>query len=161
MQQQGRLTTSSVNRECKSPIRDFDGNIVRWEHDLVPTGDFTSKAKYPTRIERMALETAITPGHRHGIHIALERLAQIKPIGSSEAKQTTVLSYLTYDMVSEGISEFVVSELCSYYRKIPVYTESDRFFPDSGDFLERAKSRMKFYKSALQAVIEAEDIEGD
>lgn len=110
----------------------------------------------------MALETAITPGHRHGIHIALERLAQIKPIGSSEAKQATVISYLTYDLFKDGVSEFVVNELCSEYRKRTTDgITTDRFFPDSGDFLAAANRRMKLYKSALQAVIDAEDVERD
>lgn len=159
MQQQGRLTICSVNREGRVPIRDYDGNIVRWEFDLVPTGDYTAKASDPTQDERMALEIAITPGHRTGIHVLLERLAQIKPIGSSEAKQATVVSYLTYDLVQDGVSEFVVSELCTEQRRKSVYEESDRFFPDSGDFLASANRRMKSYKAALQAVIDKQEQE--
>lgn len=157
MQQQGRLMISSVNREGRSPIRDYDGNIVCWEFDLVPTMDFTAKVSDPTQDERMALEIAITPGHRSGIHVLLERLAQIKPIGSSEAKQATVVSYLTYDLVQDGVSEFVVSELCAEQRRKPVYELTDRFFPDSGDFLASANRRMKSYKAALQAIIDKEE----
>lgn len=157
MQQQGRLTISSVNREGRSPVRDYNGNIARWEFDLIPTGDFTAKVSDHTQDERMALEIAITPGHRTGIHVLLERLAQIKPIGASEAKQATVLSYLTYDLVQDGVSEFVVNELCTEQRRKPVYEEGDRFFPDSGDFLASANRRMKSYKAALQAVIDKND----
>lgn len=154
MQQQGRLTISSVNREGHVPIRDYDGNIIRWEFDLVPTGDYTAKVSDPTQDERMALEIAITPGHRTGIHALLERLAQIRPIGASEAKQATVVSYLTYDLVQDGVSEFVVNEICTEQRRKPVIVPADKFFPDSGDFLASANQRMKSYKDALQAVID-------
>ena len=154
MQQQGRLKISSVSKEGRTPKRDYNGEIYGWEFDLIPTGEFTAKALDPTQDERQALEIAITPGHYLGIQKAIEQLAQIKPIGSSAAKQTTVISYLTYDLHDECVSEFVVQELCKEYRKKPILSEKDRFFPDNGDFLSEANRRMKKYKAAYQAIKE-------
>lgn len=156
MQQQGRLTISSGTRGGQVPKKDYDGNIYGWEYDLIPTGQYTAKVIDPTQAERQAIEKTLMPGHKRGIHAALEKLAQIKPIGSSDAKQATVISYLVYDLYQDGISEFVVNELCAEYRKKPVHQPKDRFFPDHGDFLLEANYRMNKYKSVLTAVIESQ-----
>lgn len=147
-----------MNKPGQSPKRDHNGQIYGWEFDLIPTGEFTAQVIDPTQNERQALETAIAPGHKRGIQAALERLAQIKPIGSSDAKQATVISYLTFDLHEDRVSEFVVQELCKEYRKKPVHDQKDRFFPDHGDFLLEANYRMKKYRAALNALIDNQSV---
>lgn len=144
MQRQGRLIFSSVTRESRSPKLDHNGKIYGWEYDLEETGEFEAKITGATDEDRAALAEAIRPGHKRGIQQALEHLAQIKPIGASETKQSTVISYLTYDLHQDGVSEYVVTELCSEFRKSMAHT----FFPDYGVFYNAATERMKKYRTA-------------
>jgi hypothetical protein len=127
------------------PRKDHDGNIYGWTYDVQETGGFVSKLDNPTAEELAALKQAIAPGSKEGIHSALEILAQIKPIGSSDVKQATRISYLVFDLLDEGVSEFVVHEICRDYRK----NAENRFFPDHSEFLEKARLAMNKYRSAL------------
>lgn len=149
MQQQGKLTISSVKHEKKIPVRDTDGEIIRWEFDLVDSGKTEISVSDLDLSEIEALKFAASPGHKSGIHAAIERLAQIKPIGRSDVKQAVVISTLVFDLVKMGASEIAVVEVCTEARRS---TESD-FFPKFGQFLDAVEARMNVYKTAyLQAL---------
>jgi hypothetical protein len=146
MQQRGSLTISSEVKSISMPLVDFNGDVYGHEFDVIRTGEFKISLNNPSKEEIAALRLACIPGHKMGIQNLLEHLAQIKPIGRSGVKQATVIAFLCCDLVDEGVSEFVVNELCREWRK---QTES-KFFPDHGDFLASAISRMKEYKAALR-----------
>jgi hypothetical protein len=152
MQRQGRLTISSETRTGQSAKVDADGKTYGWEFATIETGRYLVKKNNPTQSDIEALALAIAPGHRHGIQTHLEHLAQIKPIGASNVKQSTVIAYLTRDLCDAGISEFVVSELCEEHRKAKEF----RFFPEHGVFFDKAKSRMKKYLTAYEFAIKPE-----
>ncbi|MDP9195199.1 MAG: hypothetical protein M3O22_00245 [Pseudomonadota bacterium] len=101
--------------------------------------------KNPAPEEVRALEGATAPGTKQGIHRALEILGQIKPVGKSDVKQSTVIAYLVFDLVDEGVSEFVVNEVCREYRRDP----ESPFFPNGAEFLKKACQAMKKYQAAL------------
>lgn len=145
MQRDYRLKISSETRGVEKPMIGHDGEIYGWEYDLEETGHILVHLKDPTEAEVNALALAVMPGSKDGIHIALERLAQIKPIGKSEVKQATVLSALVYDLHDEGISEYVVNELCREYRR-----STAEFFPNSGQFFQSARQRMAGYVAAFE-----------
>lgn len=148
MQQRGSLTTSSVTKSVSLPVRDDDGNVYRWETGIEVVGqNVTVNGASPAEIA--ALSQAIIPASRTAIQTHLEHLAQIKPIGASDTKQATVLSYLVYDLHEHKISEFVIAEICKAYRHDP----DNRFFPDSGKFLQAAKRRMATFREALDQAL--------
>lgn len=149
MQQQGKLTIYSEKVEKKVPILDTDGEIIRWEFDLVETGKTDISVANLDDFEIQALKFAAFPGHKYGIHREIERLAQIKPIGRSDVKQEVVISTLVFDLVKIGASEIAVVEICTEARKSK---ESD-FFPKYGKFIDAVEARMNVYKTAyLQAI---------
>lgn len=154
MQQQGRLTISAETEIRSVPVKDFNGEIYRWEKDYVETGRVIAKVKDITEFEESALSVALIPGEKKAIHAALERLAQIKPIGRSEAKQSSVISYLVHDLLDEEISEFIVNELCRRYRR-----STEVFFPNSGDFFQAAVARKKELKLAVDEIEKGEMLE--
>ena len=147
MKQRDSSTICSVTGGVSVPQKDANGDIYGWQYESVETGDYEVALIDPTDEELEAIGNTVVPGHKRGIQSALERLAQIKPIGRSEVKQSTVIGYLSFDMFEEGISEFVVNELCKEYRQ----SEENRFFPDSAEFLNKAKRRMKKYQAIYQA----------
>lgn len=128
---------------------DYEGNIIRWETDLVENGEVSVLTKNLSAEEIGALKIATAPGSKQGIHKAIEMLAQIKPIGKSEAKQETVISYLVHDLYQEGISDFVVGKLCGEYRR----STDSPFFPQYGEFMDSAKRQMDIYRKALISAI--------
>lgn len=135
------MTVCAVTRQANVAQRDNDGNIYAWEYESVETGEYDVTIVDHTEKDIEAIKNTVTQGHKRGIQSALERLAQIKPIGRSEMKQTTVIGFLSYDLFEEGVSEFVVNELCKEYRQ----SESSNFFPDTAEFFNKAKRRMKKY----------------
>lgn len=134
-------------RMVSIPKQDWDGNVYDWDYDYQKTGDYKITLKDLTPEDIKTLEAAITPGNKAGIHTALERLSQIKPIGSSQVKQNMVISYLCADLLEIGVSEFVVNEVCRDYRR----NTDSKFFPDHTEFLKEAKQLMKKYKTAYEA----------
>lgn len=135
------------------PKKDNEGHTYGWYLDCEETGEYEAMVSAVTPQEIQILSEIIIPGTKLGIHKALEMLAQIKPIGSSEAKQATVLSYLAYDLIDEGISEFVVNEMCKNYRR----STDCRFFPDHSEFFQKAIREMKKYKAAYEAATNLEN----
>ena len=153
MKQRNSLTVCAETRGINIPQKDSRGDIYAWESSSAETGNYKVTVTDPTDEEIEAIKNTVIAGHKRGIQNALERLAQIKPIGRSEIKQGAVIGYLSFDMFDEGISEYVVNELCKEYRQMdeddPAYS---RFFPDSGVFYNKAKERMKKYQSIYQAL---------
>lgn len=145
MKQRGSLTVCSKTRGISIPKKDFDGNIYGWETDVVKDG-FNVVVYDSLPEEIRALELATMAGDRSAIHKILEHLSQIKPIGKSDIKQTTRISYLVYDLVFYKISEFVVEELATEYRR----NQNQTFFPDHAEFLNKAIDKMEIYKTALE-----------
>jgi len=148
MQQRGSLTLSRKTRSIQTPKKDYEGNVYGWETDLEDIGVAVALIS-ATPEEVGALRIATTPGNKKNIHQKLEHLAQIKPIGNSDVKQTAVIGYLVYDLLSYGISDLVVEEICTEYRR----TTDKRFFPDHGWFLTAARDRFKSYTLALEQAL--------
>ena len=156
MQQQGLLTICAVKKSGTKPKLDYNGNIYDQEFYVEETGDFESVIHQDLNENQIqALEITIKKPSKQAIHKAIEHLAQLKPISSSHIKQSTVISYLVYDLIDENISDFVVYEVCKKYRRS---TES-RFFPDNAEFLKQAKILMKKYKSAHEVLQKKENNE--
>lgn len=155
MQQDGSLKICSEKRDTRIPVRDYDGNIYAWEFDTVETGNFLVEIKDITENGLKAIINACTPPNKKGVQMALEYLAQIKPIGSSEAKQMTRISYLVFDLVDAGISEYVVNEVCSFYRK----DLDNKFFPEHAEFLSKAKRYQKKYNTVFEKIKEHKEYE--
>lgn len=155
MQQDGSLKICLEKRDTRIPVRDYDGNIYAWEFDTVETGNFLVEIRDITENGLKAIINACTPPNKKGVQMALEYLAQIKPIGSSEAKQMTRISYLVFDLVEEGISEYVVNEVCSFYRK----DLDSKFFPEHSEFLSKAKRYQKKYNTVLEKIKEYQEDE--
>lgn len=146
------MTICAETREASIPKWDDNGDIYGWEYGYVETGNYEVTLVDPTDEEIEAIKNTVLAGHKRGIQNALERLAQIKPIGRSEVKQSTVIGYLSFDLFEEGVSEFVVNELCKEYRQMEEHNpEWSAFFPDSGKFFNKAKRRMKKYQAIYQA----------
>lgn len=149
MQQRGSLTISAEIKNIQAPKKDFDGKVYGWEFDDAETGNHLAAfAEMPSESEIEAIKLTLTPGGKRAIHAALEGLAQIKPIGRSEVKQSQRIAYLVFDLLDEKISEFVIHELCREYRR-----EKDQvFFPEHGDFFNKAKARMQKYQAVYDAL---------
>lgn len=145
MKQQGKLQICAATKSVSVPKTDFDGNIYGYEFDVVPCG-FTVKTNNLSPDDISALKIATLPAERSAIHKILEHLAQIKPIGRSDVKQSVRISYLVYDLFQEKISEYVLNEISAEYRK----NQTQKFFPDHADFLKTAKQRMIAYNLALE-----------
>ncbi|MGR3219233.1 MAG: hypothetical protein ACUZ8H_05365 [Candidatus Anammoxibacter sp.] len=147
------MTVCAETRGANLPQRDHSGNIYAWEDGSVETGNYEISITDPTDEEIEAIKNTVIAGHKRGIQNALEKLAQIKPIGRSEIKQGTVIGYLSFDLFDERISEYVVNELCKEYRQMNEDdTEYSRFFPDSGIFYNKAKFRMKKYQAIYKTL---------
>jgi hypothetical protein len=136
-------------KPSRTAIKDYEGNVIAWEYDPIDTGEFDVTLIDLTKDEKQALYIATLAGTKMGIQKPLEMLAQIKPIGKSDAKQETVISYLVYDLHKDGISEYVVHELCAKYRRM----SEQVFFPNYGDFLDAARRKMKMYKTAYERAV--------
>ena len=151
MQRQGLLTTCAVKKSGHRPILDKNKNYLGDEFYFEETGEFTTAITDDLSITQVeAIKTTVAKPTKEGVQKALEYLAQLKPIGSSGIKKATVIGFLVYDLLDEGVSEYVVHELCKEYRRS---TES-RFFPDGAEFLKKAIHRMNKYKSIQTALVE-------
>lgn len=148
MTQRGSLAICAERKLIQVSKRDKDGYIYDSNFELVHTGKYEIEANNISPDELDIIRQTVIPGSPMCIQSALERLAQIKPIGSSEVKQKTVIAYLSHDLVDEGVSEFVVNECCKEFRKDP----DNRFFPDNGVFIKRAKELMGKYAAVIDGI---------
>jgi len=148
MQQRGSLKISSQTKSVSIPLKDESGNVYGWEAGISVAREIVS-VENPSPEEIKALMLAVTPGDKRAIHLHLEILSQIKPIGRSELKQASVISYLVFDLHEKQVSEFVVAELCREHRRNPDHV----FFPDHAKFLKAAVDRMQRYVDALSESI--------
>lgn len=147
MQQSGSLTISSLTKSTEVPVKDAEGFVYRWETSLIVQGEKIEIGKLGPQ-DIGALQMAVTPAPKRALQAHVEMLAQIKPMGKSDLKQTARISYLVYDLHEANVSEYVLNEICAEYRR----SRETTFFPDHGDFLYACERRMFRYADALDQV---------
>lgn len=112
------------------PVADNDGNIYRWEYDLIPVGTDVCFTGNP---DERVMDAIMRPATRQAVAIHLARLCQHKPYARGHEGFQVVVEDMLHDL--DGCSEWAVIKTCEHFR----LSRTTRFFPDTADFVDGIK----------------------
>lgn len=114
-----------VRRDVKIPIRDYNGNIYKWEYDFEDSIEgFIPIDNPPAKLT----EAMIRPSTFQNVVFLLTKLESHKPYGRGNFE--FVLEDLAKDL--ENKSEWAIMKACEYFRRC-----EDVFFPNSSDIISK------------------------
>lgn len=113
------------------PVMDTNGEIYRWERDLVPCG---IEVHFRIEPDERLMESLMRPAAPTAIAKHLTDLAAHKPYGRGEGGFQVIVRDMLHDLA--GCSEWALLKTCEHFR----LSRNSRFFPDSADLVHAAKS---------------------
>lgn len=129
----------------KSPIKDAEGNIFRWEHDTIENGlELTVK-----NFNEKAFVSLVRPATKDAIIAHLTRLSVHKHYSSGNSAWGMFVKDISEMLFADNISEFAVLRICNNYIK----DSTVKFFPQSAELMKKINDFDKALKNHNKPIL--------